>query len=61
MKKFKVWANSMEHYVAYVDAPNEDEAYKIAKEMDGGEFDPAYHDFHGDWEIGDIEEVTEND
>ena len=29
MKKFKVWANSMEHYVAYVDAPDEDEAYKM--------------------------------
>jgi len=61
MKKFKVWANSMEHYVAYVDAPDADEAYKIAKEMDGGDFEPAYHDYYGDWEIGDVEEVTEND
>jgi len=60
MKKFKVWANSMEHYVAYVDAPDEDEAYKIAKDMDGGEFEPAF-DSHGDWEIGDVEEVTENE
>jgi len=61
MKKFKVWANSMEHYVAYVDAPDEDEAYKIAKEMDGGQFEFAYNDENGDWEIGDIEEVTENE
>ena len=61
MKKFKVWANSMEHYVAYVNAPDKDEAYKIAKEMDGADFTFAYNDEIGDWEIGDVEEVTEDD
>lgn len=54
MKKFKVYAESVSYFVLEVDAESEEEAHKIAKNADGGDF--AF-DCDGEWEITDVVEV----
>lgn len=54
MKKFKVIASSISYFVLEVEAENEDEAWQIGREADGGDFEP---DGDGDWEIYSVEEV----
>ena len=54
MKKFKVIASSITYYTVEIEAENEDEAWNIGCEADGGDFEP---DGNGDWEIVEVREV----
>jgi hypothetical protein len=49
--KYKVTASFITNCVAEVTANNADEAYQIAKDMDGGEFSQTKQD---DWKIQDV-------
>jgi len=57
MKKFKVTACYYTYCTAEVEAETEDEAYKIAKDMDGGSFTPSNENY--DWHINQVEEIKE--
>ena len=46
--KYIVWAKMTSYAYLYVDAESEEEAFEIAEETDGGEFEPSED---GDWEI----------
>lgn len=54
MKKFKVTASSISYYTIEVEAENEDEAWALGREADGGDFAP---DGEGDWEIYAVTEI----
>ena len=56
MKQYRITAYYTTSCFVYVDATDEDEAYNIAREMDGGSFENADK---GDWRIVDVEEVEE--
>lgn len=58
MKKYRVVASYITYCTAEIEAENRDEAWLIAKSMDGGSFDA---DQYGgdDWEIEQIEEIVE--
>lgn len=58
MKKFKVLASYRTHVYVIVEAEDEDQAYEIAHDMDGGEFDNEKGDDLSDWSIDDIQEVA---
>ena len=53
MKTFRVFVTSVERYCIDVEANDKDEAYDIAKNTDGGDFDSC-----GDYGTWDIEEDT---
>ena len=55
MKKFKVVASSITYYTVEIEAENEDEAWGMARDIDGGDFES---DDQGDWEIYSVSEVT---
>jgi hypothetical protein len=58
MKKFKVLASYRTYVYAIVEAEDEDQAYEIARQMDGGEFQG---DDLSDWSIDGINlEVSED-
>lgn len=57
MKKFKVTACYYTYCTAVVEADLEEEAFEIAREMDGGYF-TASNQFY-DWHINNVEEITE--
>ena len=54
MKTFQVTAKFTTYCNVEIWAEDEDDAYRKAKEMDGGSFEPWEH---GDWEISSVEEV----
>ena len=56
MKKFKVTAVYTSYCTTEIEAEDEDQAYELARELDGGEFDPMGQ---GDdsWRIYDVTEV----
>ena len=58
MKKFKVLASYRTFVYALVEAEDADQAYDIARDMDGGDFDRAKGDDLSDWSIDDVEEVA---
>jgi len=55
MKKYKVTASYITYCTVEVEAENEDQAYEIAREMDGGDFKESNE--LGDWHINDIQEI----
>lgn len=55
MKKYKVKASYVVHCEAEIEAETQDEAYAIARDMDGGSFTPSNENY--DWHINDIEEI----
>jgi hypothetical protein len=55
MKKFKVITSYVTYLEAEIEAPNEAEAYEIAKHMDGADF---YHKGIDDWNVDEIKEIT---
>lgn len=57
MKKFKVTACYYTYCTAMVEAEDEEQAYELARDMDGGSFE-ASNDNH-DWHINDVVEVEE--
>lgn len=54
MKKFKVLASYRTYVYAIVEAEDEDQAYEIAREMDGGEFQRDKGDDLSDWSIDGV-------
>ena len=59
MKKFKVQASFTTYVYAFVEAENEQKAYEIAQDMDGGDFEQENNDGLGNWYIDDVEEIKE--
>ena len=51
--RYIVIASSISYYRLEINAASEDDAWKIAKDADGGDFVP---DGEGDWEIVDVRE-----
>lgn len=59
MKTFIVTASYITYCTAEIEAESQEEAYEIARSMDGGDFDVNRDTGLDDWQIMDIEEVTE--
>jgi hypothetical protein len=58
MKTFRVLAELSQLYEIEIEAESEEEAVKIAKDMDSSNFSPFIEDsFEDDWHI--LEELTE--
>lgn len=55
MKTFKILASSVSYYTLELEAETEEEAFLLAKEADGSDFEP---DGEGDWVIVNVEEVA---
>ena len=58
-KKFKITASYVTYVVAEIEAKDRDEAFEIALEMDGGEFEQENDWCNDNWRIDDIEEIKE--
>lgn len=58
MKQFKVTACYTVYCHATVKAENKDEAYALAKQMDGGDFEMESDYGLSDWHIDGVAEVT---
>lgn len=58
MPKFIVTASYVTYCTAEIEADNQEEAFAIAKSMDGGDFQP---DTYGgsDWNIEEVRELEE--
>ena len=56
MKKYKATAMYSSSCTVIIQAESEDQAYQIAKEMDGGSFNHIDHD-STDWRIDKVVEV----
>jgi len=59
MKKFRVVASYVTYCTAEIEAETREEAWLQAKAMDGGDFDVDRGDGYGDWEIDEIQDITE--
>lgn len=59
MKQFKVIASYTTFVYTTVEAENEDQAYELASDIDGGEFEPLHGDDMSDWSINEIEEIKQ--
>ena len=61
MKKYKVTASYLTFCTIEIEANNKDEAWEIAHDTDGGEFEPLDGRFQelSDWTINDISEVKQ--
>lgn len=55
MKKFLVKASFVTHCTLEIEAPNEDEAWEMAKKIDGENFDQSGL---ADWSIDSVSEVV---
>jgi hypothetical protein len=53
-----VLASYRTYVYAIVEAEDEDQAYEIARDMDGGDFEKDKGDDLSDWSIDDIQEVA---
>lgn len=56
MKIYKITASYVTYCTAFVEAENEELAYEMANEMDGGDF--KQNGELGNWEIENVIEVT---
>lgn len=59
MKKFRVVASYITYCTAEIEAEDMDEAFVIAKSMDGGDFKADEYAGDWDWNIEQVEEITE--
>jgi hypothetical protein len=59
MKKFKVKASYVTYVYAEVEAKDENEAFNLALDMDGGDFEIERDTGLGDWTIDDVVEIEE--
>jgi len=55
MKKFVATASSITYYTLVIEAETEEEAWDIAHNADGGDFEEQ--EFSGDWDIYSVEEA----
>jgi len=58
-KVYKVTASLTTYFFEHVEASSEDEAYAMAKAMDGGSFIPVDQGIVGEWSIDSVSEVSE--
>lgn len=58
MKTFIVTASYITYCTAEIEAESQEEAYEIARSMDGGDFDVNRDTGLSDWEIEEVREVT---
>ena len=58
MKTYKVIASLTTYFFEHVEAESEEQAYDIAKDMDGGAFIPVDQGIGGVWSIDSVYEVT---
>ena len=56
MKTYKVWARSVSHVYALIEAADLESAWEKAKDMDGSDF---IDKGDGDWDIDSVDEVTQ--
>ena len=56
MTKFKVVASYKSYCMVEIEAEDEEQAWEIARDMDGGSFTPTDNPF-GSWYIEDVQEV----
>ena len=59
MKKFKVSASYITYVYTYVEANSMEEAWDIAVDIDGGDFQRDKGDALSDWSINMVHEVKE--
>lgn len=57
MKKFKITASYVSYCTAEIEAETQEEAERLAHDMDGGDFTPAQD--NDDWTIETVREVTQ--
>jgi len=57
MKKFKVTASYTTYCTAEIEAEDEDQAFELARCMDGGSFTPDR--YNSDWYITDVREIEQ--
>jgi hypothetical protein len=57
MKTYRITASMTTYCYATIEADSEDEAYEIARGMDGGDFTPD--PMRGDWSIDSVYEAEE--
>ena len=58
LKKFKVTACYTVYCYATVEASDEDEAFALANQMDGGDFEIEEDYGLSDWHIDSVKEIT---
>ena len=58
MRKFKVLASYVNVCEVEIDAEDEDQAWEIARDMDGGSFTPCGG---ADWQIDEVIDIGEGD
>jgi hypothetical protein len=56
VKKFRITASFTSYCHAEIEAETQEEAERLARDMDGGQFIPAERD---DWTIETVQEVTQ--
>ena len=56
MIKYKVLASYTSYCMVEIEADSEDQAWEIARDMDGGSFEPTDNPC-GEWYITDVQEV----
>jgi len=61
MKRYKVTACYTVYCYATVEAENEDDAYVLAQQMDGGDFEMEEDYGLGDWHIDSVKEIANSD
>ena len=59
MAKYQVLASYRVLCETYIEAENEDEAWKIAYNLNGGEFDVCRNDGFGDWSVEEVNTLKE--
>ena len=59
MKKYKVCASFITYVYTYVEANSMEEAWDIAEDIDGGDFERDKGDDLSDWSINMVHEVKE--
>jgi hypothetical protein len=59
MKKFKITASYTVYCSTIIEAKNEDDAYAIAKDMDGGDFEVEPDTGLSDWNIDEVYPMSE--
>lgn len=57
MKTYKVLASSTTYYTLVIEAEDDEHAWQLAKEADGGDFDRA-KGWDADWHISSVDEVV---
>jgi hypothetical protein len=59
MAKYQVLASYRILCETYIEADSEDEAWKIAYNLDGGEFSMCRGDGFGDWSVEEVNKLKE--